>query len=139
MNVFGKILKKWFGTTTDRTLTASDITGVISSNLPPSLTNNAKDRSVIERIIRATCTVTGVTRNELLSGRKPANLVHARHIAMYLAREYTTLSLPKIGLAMNKDHTTVHYVANKMAKRGRGATLVNRDIAAVKKAAGLDG
>jgi hypothetical protein len=40
---------------------------------------------------------------------------------------------------MNKDHTTVHYVANKMAKRGRGATKVNRDLAAVKKAAGLDG
>jgi len=30
-------------------------------------------------------------------------------------------------------------VANKMANRGRGATKVNRDIAAVKKAAGLDG
>lgn len=139
MNVFGKILSKWFGTTTARTLTASDVIGVTNSSLPPSLTNSAKDRSVMERIIRATCKVTGVTRNELLSPRKPANFVHARHIAMYLAREYTTLSLPKIGLAMNKDHTTVYYVANKMAKRGRGATKLNRDISAVKKAAGLDG
>lgn len=128
MNVFGKILKKWFGTTTARTLTASDIEAPKHHCLPP-----------MERIIRATCTVTGITRNELLSGRKPAEFVHARHIAMYLAREYTTLSLPQIGRAMNKDHTTVHYVANKMAKRGRGATKVNRDIAAVKKAAGLDG
>lgn len=128
MSVFGKILKKWFGTTTARTLTASDIEAPKHHCLPP-----------MERIIRATCTVTGVTRNELLSGRRPAEFVHARHIAMYLAREYTTLSLPQIGRAMNKDHTTVHYVANKMAKRGRGATKVNLDIAAVKKAAGLDG
>lgn len=128
MSVFGKILKKWFGTTTARTLTASDIEAPKHHCLPP-----------MERIIRATCTVTGVTRNELLSGRRPAEFVHARHIAMYLAREYTTLSLPQIGRAMNKDHTTVHYVANKMAKRGRGATKVNRDIAAVKKVAGLDG
>lgn len=128
MNVFGKILKKWFGTTTARTLTASDIEAPKHHCLPP-----------MERIIRATCTVTGITRNELLSGRRPAEFVHARHIAMYLAREYTTLSLPQIGRAMNKDHTTVHYVANKMAKRGRGATKVNRDLAAVKKAAGLDG
>mgnify|MGYP000224034907 FL=1 len=128
MSVFGKILKKWFGTTTARTLTASDIEAPKHHCLPP-----------MERIIRATCTVTGVTRNELLSGRRPAEFVHARHIAMYLAREYTTLSLPQIGRAMNKDHTTVHYVANKMAKRGRGATKVNRDLAAVKKAAGLDG
>ena len=128
MSVFGKILKKWFGTTTARTLTASDIEAPKHHCLPP-----------MERIIRATCTVTGVTRNELLSGRRPAEFVHARHIAMYLAREYTTLSLPQIGRAMNKDHTTVHYVANKMAKRGRSATKVNRDIAAVKKAAGLDG
>ena len=93
----------------------------------------------MERIIRATCTVTGLTRNELLSGRRSKEFVHARHIAMYLAREYTTLSFPQIGRAMNKDHTTVYYVANKMANRGRGATKVNRDIAAVKKAAGLDG
>ena len=128
MNVFGKILKKWFGTTTDRTLTASDIEAPKHHCLPP-----------MERIIRATCTVTGLTRNELLSGRRSKEFVHARHIAMYLAREYTTLSLPQIGRAMNKDHTTVHYVANKMAKRGRGATKVNRDLAAVKKAAGLDG
>jgi len=128
MNVFGKILKKWFGTTTARTLTASEIEAPKPHCLPP-----------MERIIRATCTVTGITRNELLSGRRPAEFVHARHIAMYLAREYTTLSLPQIGRAMNKDHTTVHYVANKMAKRGRGATKVNRDLAAVKKAAGLDG
>lgn len=128
MSVFGKILKKWFGTTTARTLTASDIEAPKHHCLPP-----------MERIIRATCTVTGVTRNELLSGRRPAEFVHARHIAMYLAREYTTLSLPQIGRAMNKDHTTVHYVANKMANRGRGATKVNRDLAAVKKAAGLDG
>lgn len=128
MSVFGKILKKWFGTTTARTLTASDIEAPKHHCLPP-----------MERIIRATCTVTGVTRNELLSGRRPAEFVHARHIAMYLAREYTTLSLPQIGRAMNKDHTTVDYVANKMANRGRGATKVNRDLAAVKKAAGLDG
>jgi len=128
MNVFGKILKKWFGTTTARTLTASDIEEPKHHCLPP-----------MERIIRATCTVSGLTRNELLSGRRSKEFVHARHIAMYLAREYTTLSFPQIGRAMNKDHTTVYYVANKMANRGRGATKVNRDIAAVKKAAGLDG
>ena len=128
MNVFGKILSKLFGTTTARTLTASDIEAPAHHCLP-----------AMERIIRATCTVTGITRNELLSARRPAKFVHARHIAMYLAREYTTLSFPQIGRAMNKDHTTVYYVANKLANRSRGATMMNRDIAAIKKAAGLDG
>ena len=128
MNVFRKILSKLFGTTTARTLTASDIEAPAHHCLP-----------AMERIIRATCTVTGITRNELLSARRPAKFVHARHIAMYLAREYTTLSFPQIGRAMNKDHTTVYYVANKLANRSRGATMMNRDIAAIKKAAGLDG
>lgn len=128
MNVFGKILSKLFGTTTARTLTTSDIEAPAHHCLPP-----------MERIIRATCTVTGITRNELLSARRPANFVYARHIAMYLAREYTTLSFPQIGRAMNKDHTTVYYVANKLSNRSRGATKLNRDISAVKKAAGLDG
>lgn len=128
MSVFGKILSKLFGTTTARNLTASDIEAPAHHCLPP-----------MERIIRATCTVTGLTRNELLSSRRSKEFIHARHIAIYLAREYTTLSLPQIGRAMNKDHTTVHYVANKLANRGRGATKVNRDIAAIKKSAGLNG
>jgi len=40
----------------------------------------------------------------------------ARQIAMYLCREMTNLSLPKIGqLFGNRDHTTVMYANRKVA------------------------
>ncbi|MDT5221985.1 MAG: chromosomal replication initiator protein, partial [Mycobacterium sp.] len=42
-------------------------------------------------------------------------------IAMYLCRELTDLSLPKIGQAFDRDHTTVMYaerkIRNGMAER----------------------
>jgi chromosomal replication initiator protein len=52
---------------------------------------------------------------------------------MYMAREMTTMSLPEIGREMQRDHTTVWYAAEKLAKRGRGATKLNRDIAKIKQ------
>ncbi len=46
----------------------------------------------------------------------------ARHIAMYLCRELTDLSLPKIGqLFGSRDHTTVLHAHRKVHPDGRAA------------------
>jgi chromosomal replication initiator protein len=41
-------------------------------------------------------------------------LAQSRQIAMYLCRELTDLSLPKIGQAFGRDHTTVMYAQKKI-------------------------
>jgi len=41
-------------------------------------------------------------------------LVTARQIAMYLCRELTDLSLPKIGQQFGRDHTTVMHADRKI-------------------------
>ncbi|MGH3443343.1 MAG: chromosomal replication initiator protein DnaA [Nitriliruptorales bacterium] len=54
---------------------------------------------------------------DLCSPSRTKQLVTARQIAMYLIRELTDLSLPRIGKAFgNRDHTTVMHAERKIAK-----------------------
>jgi len=49
------------------------------------------------------------------SSERSHNVVEARQIAMYLCRELTDLSLPKIGQAFGRDHTTVMHAVRKVS------------------------
>lgn len=52
---------------------------------------------------------------EILSLKRDRTLVTARHIAMFLCRELTDLSLPRIGLRFGgRDHSTVMHATNKI-------------------------
>jgi len=66
-------------------------------------------------IIAQTAAYFGVTIEELTGPSRGRHLVMARQIAMYLCRELTGLSLPKIGAQFgNRDHTTVMYADRKI-------------------------
>ncbi|MWK60361.1 chromosomal replication initiation protein, partial [Pseudomonas otitidis] len=55
--------------------------------------------------------------NVLKGSGKTRAVAHARQLAMYLCRELTDLSLPKIGEQFGgKDHTTVMYADRKIRK-----------------------
>ncbi len=58
-----------------------------------------------------------ITTDQIISTSKARPIAHARQLAMYLCRELTELSLPKIGeLFGGKDHTTVMYATRKIHK-----------------------
>jgi chromosomal replication initiator protein len=63
----------------------------------------------------ATAQYFGVTVDDLCGSSRSRVLVTARQIAMYLCRELTDLSLPKIGQAFGgRDHTTVMHADRKI-------------------------
>ncbi len=71
----------------------------------------------IERIQELICERFGVTMAELTGERRSQNIVYPRQVAMYLSRELTDSSLPKIGKQFGgRDHTTVIHATSKIAR-----------------------
>ncbi|MFJ4045904.1 chromosomal replication initiator protein DnaA [Microbacterium sp. NPDC089987] len=68
-------------------------------------------------IITATAAYFKLTVDDLYGSSRSQQIATARQIAMYLCRERTSLSLPKIGqLFGNRDHTTVMYACKKISE-----------------------
>lgn len=68
-------------------------------------------------IITATAQYFKLTVDDLYGSSRSQQIATARQIAMYLCRERTNLSLPKIGqLFGNRDHTTVMYAYKKISE-----------------------
>ncbi|OYU91841.1 MAG: chromosomal replication initiation protein DnaA [Bradyrhizobiaceae bacterium PARB1] len=71
----------------------------------------------IEDILRATASHFHVSRSDLMSARRTANIVKPRQLAMYLAKTLTLRSLPEIGRRFGgRDHTTVLHAVRKMER-----------------------
>jgi chromosomal replication initiator protein len=71
----------------------------------------------IERIQSAVSDRFGLSMEELCGDRRSQNIVYPRQVAMYLSRELTDASLPKIGREFGgRDHTTVIHATSKIAR-----------------------
>ncbi|HTV37482.1 MAG TPA: chromosomal replication initiator protein DnaA [Xanthobacteraceae bacterium] len=69
----------------------------------------------IEDIQRTVARQYNVSRADLLSSRRTANVVRPRQVAMYLAKILTLRSLPEIGRRFGgRDHTTVLHAVRKI-------------------------
>ena len=81
-------------------------------------------RVKIEDIQRVVARQYNVSRSDLLSSRRTANVVRPRQVAMYLAKTLTLRSLPEIGRRFGgRDHTTVLHAVRKIE------SLVSKDVA----------
>jgi chromosomal replication initiator protein len=70
----------------------------------------------VQLIMEEVASYFSLTVEDLCSPSRSRQLVTARQIAMYLTRELTDLSLPRIGKAFgNRDHTTVMHATKKIA------------------------
>jgi chromosomal replication initiator protein len=99
-------------------LTRSDVTvdlaqGVLQSLLP----DGGETRVTSDLVIAVAADYFDVTPDEICSTNRSRPLVNARQMAMYLCRELTDLSLPKIGERFGgRDHSTVVHANNKVKR-----------------------
>jgi len=75
-----------------------------------------KPNPSVTRIQEVVARQYGVSRFDLLSSRRTANIVRPRQVAMYLCKTLTLRSLPEIGRRFGgRDHTTVLHAVRKIS------------------------
>lgn len=97
-------------------LTGEEITLGLTQSALKDMLSDPEDIEISATVIMGqTAAYFGVTIEQLTSSDRSRPMVEARQIAMYLCRELTDLSLPKIGEAFGgRDHTTVMHANKKI-------------------------
>ncbi len=91
-------------------------------------------RIKIEEIQRIVARQYNVSRADLLSSRRTANVVRPRQVAMYLAKLMTLRSLPEIGRRFGgRDHTTVLHAVRKIENLVHSDTSLAEEIEILKR------
>ena len=71
-----------------------------------------------QTIMAATAGYFGISHDDLTGSSRVATIASARQVAMYLCREMTDLSLPKIGAKFGgRDHSTVLHAVRKITEK----------------------
>lgn len=83
----------------------------------------------IETIKRSVCKYYNISIKEMESAKKTRELAFPRQVAMYLCREMTNNSLPKIGESFGgRDHTTVLHAHTKICKDMNANENIKKDV-----------
>jgi chromosomal replication initiator protein len=95
--------------------------------------NNKKTINV-ESIQNMVANYFNLNIQEMLSARRSRSLARPRQIAMYLAKQHTTNSLPDIGRKFsNRDHTTVIHAVKKIDELMKKDGDIRQSVNEIKK------
>jgi len=96
---------------------------------------NSSNKSInVEFIQNLVASRFNLNIQELLSPRRSRSLARPRQIAMYLAKQHTTNSLPDIGRKFsNRDHTTVIHAVKKIDELIKKDNDIRQNIIELKK------
>ena len=96
-----------------------------------SYSNNAISIESIQNIVAG---YFNLKIDEMLSARRSRSLARPRQIAMYLAKQNTTNSLPEIGRKFsNRDHTTVIHAVKKIEELMKKDNEIKQNVTEIKK------
>ncbi|WP_099158967.1 chromosomal replication initiator protein DnaA [Virgibacillus ndiopensis] len=110
----------------DASLAADALKDIIPSSKPRVIT--------IQKIQEVVGEKYSVKLEDFIAKKRTKSIAFPRQIAMYLSRELTDFSLPKIGEEFGgRDHTTVIHAHEKISKMMENDNLINKDIEEIKE------
>jgi len=116
-----------FSSLTGRPLTVGLAKEVLDGLYPANPKSGQRAAHSVSEIQAAACEYFGLSPEELLSSARTPRIAWPRQVAMYLARELTSESLPSIGRHFGgRDHTTVLHAWRRTTAR-IAADEVSRD------------
>ena len=115
------------------TMNSADITTSIAADALKSLKGTSNSQLSISKIQDEVAKFYHIQLKDLKGKKRVKTIVVPRQIAMYLAREMTESSLPKIGAEFGgKDHTTVIHAHEKISQLMKSDSNIQQEIAEIK-------
>lgn len=98
-----------------------------------------KDEEItVKKIKKCVCDFYGLTRQQIESKSRTANIANARHIAIYLCRKHLEMPFAKIGSEFgNRDHSTVMSSYDKMLKMLKEKETFRQALAKIEQQLGV--
>ena len=87
----------------------------------------------IDKIFAAVYKKYNIAKDEIVGKRRNKEIANARHVAIYLIREITEISLPNIGKIFDRDHSTVMSSLDWVKRRIMAEPIFNADIENLRK------
>lgn len=105
--------------------------GAVDRALPgnaPLPTSGSVVAPSVAAIQDAVTSVAGISHADLLSAKRTPAVARARHLAMFLARDLTPLSLVQIAREFNRDHSTVIHAIRAVEQRNEPGSDTAGDL-----------
>lgn len=105
------------------------ITPHLASRALKDFRHSAKRQITVDDIQKQVASFYNITQADIIGKKRVKQIVMPRQIAMYLTRELTDFSLPKIGKEFGgKDHTTVLHAIDKIEASIKDDSQLQQDI-----------
>lgn len=115
-------------------LQGQDINLELAKNVVKDLGHSKKRTFTIEIIQKIVCDHFGIPDDMVRAKSRKQEIVLARQISMYMAKQYTTHSLKTIGLHFGgRDHSTVIHAINNIIKRAKAEKTIQELIITLKR------
>ncbi len=95
-------------------LSENNITLDMAQDILKGMLRSYDKRTTIDEIQRKVADYFNISVKEMQSSRRARTVARPRQIAMFLAKQMTSRSLPEIGRKFDRDHTTVMHAVRKV-------------------------